>query len=183
MRGLKTSSFVRSKAFSRPSLVIGEFPGAQLLHDRSRDFGLATCTGDYPCGDRRGRTPRVITLTNLIVAVRFAVDMISFSIVGSQLLGLSSRDHTRTLPFYCEIKARTCSFQWDSSGALLRDHVISRLLSMNSSEISRLIQAVMIHTVWNSFFVVFGLRKRRVASISRMCDKRQSQSDSVARHE
>lgn len=42
LRGLKTSSFVRSKAFSRPSLVIGEFPGAQLLHDRSRDFGLAT---------------------------------------------------------------------------------------------------------------------------------------------
>lgn len=106
---------------------------------------LGNKTSDYP-----RRSPCVSTATYL-VAARFAVNMISFltrryngrrwlcadNVARATARSVQSRPHTYS-PFPpWNQSQRTCSFRWDSSGALSRDHVTPRLLSMNSSGISR----------------------------------------------
>lgn len=82
--------------FASGSRYREEFPGAESLHDRSkRHRPGTTCTRwlslRWFC---RGRTPRVIILTNF-VAVRFAADMISFlTVERAAARPVRSRPHT-----------------------------------------------------------------------------------------
>lgn len=67
-----------------------------------------TCTGDYPCCYCRGEdTACHYPNESRRGSFRRRHDIILDR--REQLLGLSNRDHTRTLPFYREIKAGTCS--------------------------------------------------------------------------